>query len=151
MNDDLILALLDEGYSKKTWHGPNLRQSLKGVTARQAAWRPGAGRHNIWELTLHAAYWKYAVRRRLEGGKRGSFVLKGSNFFPRPEDGKATEAAWRTDKELLETEHRAMVETIGKALGSPQAKKKLGMLYGVALHDVYHAGQIRLLRRLQER
>jgi hypothetical protein len=151
MNDDVILALLDEGYSKKTWHGPNLRQSLKGVTARQAAWRPGAGRHNIWELTLHAAYWKYAVRRRLEGGKRGSFVLKGSNFFPRPEDGKATEAAWRTDKELLEKEHRAMVETIGKALGSPQAKKKLGMLYGVALHDVYHAGQIRLLRRLQER
>jgi hypothetical protein len=151
MNDDVILALLDEGYSKKTWHGPNLRQSLKGVTARQAAWRPGAGRHNIWELTLHAAYWKYAVRRRLEGGKRGSFVLKGSNFFPRPEDGKATEAAWRTDKELLEKEHRAMVETIGKALGSPRAKKKLGMLYGVALHDVYHAGQIRLLRRLQER
>ena len=151
MNDDLILALLDEGYSKKTWHGPNLRQSLKGVTAREAAWRPGSGRHNIWELTLHAAYWKYAVRRRLEGGKRGSFVLKGSNFFPRPEDGKATEAAWRTDKELLEKEHRAMVETIGKALRSPQAKKKLAMLYGVALHDVYHAGQIRLLRRLQER
>jgi DinB superfamily len=151
MNDHLILALLDEGYSKKTWHGPNLRQSLKGVTAREAAWRPGSGRHNIWELTLHAAYWKYAVRRRLEGGKRGSFVLKGSNFFPRPEDGKATEAAWRTDKELLEKEHRAMVETIGKALRLPQAKKKLGMLYGVALHDVYHAGQIRLLRRLQER
>jgi hypothetical protein len=151
MNDDLILALLDEGYSKKTWHGPNLRQSLKGVTAREAAWRPGSGRHNIWELALHAAYWKYAVRRRLEGGKRGSFVLEGSNFFPRPEDGKATEAAWRTDKELLEKEHRAMVETIGKALRSPQAKKTLGMLYGVALHDVYHAGQIRLLRRLQER
>lgn len=151
MNHDLILALLDEGYSKKTWHGPNLRQSLKGVTAREAAWRPGSGRHNIWELTLHAAYWKYAVRRRLEGGKRGSFVLKGSNFFPRPEDGKATEAAWRTDKELLEKEHRAMVQTIGKAMRSPQAKKKLGMLYGVALHDVYHAGQIRLLRRLQER
>ena len=96
MNKHLILALLDEGYSKKTWHGPNLRQSLKGVTVKQAAWRPGSGRHNIWELTLHAAYWKYAVRRRLEGAKRGSFVLKGSNFFPRPEQGKATEAAWRS-------------------------------------------------------
>jgi hypothetical protein len=151
MNNDLILALLDEGYSKKTWHGPNLRQSLKGVSVKQAAWRPGSGRHNIWELTVHAAYWKYAVRRRLEGGKRGSFILKGSNFFPRPEDGKATEAAWRADKELLEKEHRAMVGTIGRVLKSPAAKKKLGMLYGVALHDVYHAGQIRLLRRLQER
>jgi len=151
MNNDLILALLDEGYSKKTWHGPNLRQSLKGVTVKQAAWRPGSGRHNIWELTLHTAYWKYSVRRRLEGGKRGSFILKGSNFFPRPGEGKATEAAWRADKELLEKEHRAMVEAIGRVLKSPAAEKKLGMLYGVALHDVYHAGQIRLLRRLQER
>src|ERR1700739_405810 len=151
MNDHLILALLDEGYSKKTWHGPNLRQSLKGVTAREAAWRPGRGRHNIWELTLHAAYWKYAVRRRLDGAKRGGFVLKGSNFFPRPEQGKATEAAWHADQAILENEHRAMVESICKALKSPRAKKRLPMLYGVALHDVYHAGQIRLLRRLQER
>jgi len=151
MNNDWILALVDEGYLRKTWHGPNLRQSLKGVTVKQAAWRPGSGRHNIWELTLHVAYWKYAVRRRLEGGKRGSFVLKGSNFFPRPEKGKATEAAWRSDQQLLEKEHRALVETIGRVLKSPQAQNKLGMLYGVALHDVYHAGQIRLLRRLQER
>ena len=151
MNKHLILALLDEGYSKKTWHGPNLRQSLKGVTVRQAAWRPQSGRHNIWELTLHLAYWKYIVRRRLEGGKRGRFALKGSNFFPRPEQGKATEAAWRADQQLLEKEHRAMVETIGKVLKSSEAKKKLGVLYGVALHDVYPAGQIRLLRRLQER
>jgi len=151
MNNDWILALLDEGYLRKTWHGPNLRQSLKGVTVKQAAWRPGSGRHNIWELTLHVAYWKYAVRRRLEGGKRGSFVLKGSNFFPRPEKGKATEAVWRSDQQLLEKEHRALVETIGRVLKSPQAQNKLGMLYGVALHDVYHAGQIRLLRRLQER
>ena len=85
---NLVLALLDEAYEKKTWHGPNLKQSIKGVTAKQAAWRPGTGRHNIWEVMLHAAYWKYAVRRRIEGGKRGSFVLKGSNFFTRPEAGK---------------------------------------------------------------
>jgi len=147
----VLLDFLDEAFDQKSWHGPNLWSSIRGVTAREAAWRVGPGRHNIWELTLHAAYWKYAVRRRLEGGKRGSFVLKGSNFFPRPEKGKATEAAWRSDQELLEKEHRAMVETIGKVLKAPQAQKKLGMLYGVALHDVYHAGQIRLLRRLQER
>lgn len=150
-HDAIILALLEEGFKKKTWHGPNLRQCLKGVSAKQAAWRPGPGRHNIWELTLHAAYWKYAVRRRIDGGKRGSFVLQGSNFFPRPEKGKATETAWRADQAILENEHRAMVESIRKFLKSPGAKKRLPMLYGVALHDVYHAGQIRLLRRLQER
>jgi DinB family protein len=147
-NQTLILALLDEAFEKKTWHGPNLRQALKGVTAKQAVWRPSAGRHNIWEETLHAAYWKYAVRRRLEGGKRGSFVLKGSNFFVRPEKGKATEAAWRADRAILEHEHRTLVETIRKVLKSSVAQKHLPMLYGIAFHDVYHAGQIRLLRRL---
>ena len=149
-NETCILALLDEAYEKKTWHGPNLRQSLKGVTVQEAAWRPAPNRHNIWELTLHAAYWKYVVRRKLEGGKRGSFVLKGSNFFLRPEEGKTDEAAWRADRAILESEHRALTAAARKILRSATTDKQLRMLYGVAFHDVYHAGQIRLLRRLQE-
>jgi len=147
----LVLALLDEAYEKKTWHGPNLKQSIKGVTAKQAAWRPAPGRHNIWEVMLHAAYWKYAVRRRIEGGKRGSFALKGSNFFTRPEKGNLNEAAWRADKKLLEREHRALRMTIAKLLRTPRGAKFMRQLYGVAFHDIYHAGQIRLLRRLMER
>ena len=146
--NDLVLTLLDEGYLRKTWHGPNLRQSLKGVLASQAAWRPAPGRHNIWELALHSAYWKYAVRRRIEGGKRGSFILKGSNFFTRPETGKASEAAWLADLALLEREHTALEAAIRRVLKTPRAKKLLPSLYGVAFHDIYHAGQIRLLRRL---
>src|SRR5882757_8986737 len=144
----LVLALLEEGYEKKTWHGPNLKQSIKGVSAKQAAWRPAPGRHNIWEVMLHAAYWKYAVRRRIEGGKRGSFVLKGSNFFARPEKGNLNEAAWSADKKLLESEHRALEAAIQRVLRTPRAKKLLPRLYGIAFHDIYHAGQIRLLRRL---
>jgi DinB superfamily len=147
----IVLALLEEGYEKKTWHGPNLKQSIKGVSAKQAAWRPGPGRHNIWEVTLHSAYWKYAVRRRLEGGQRGSFALEGSNFFPRPEKGKLSDAAWKADKALLEREHRAMLAAIRKTLRTLPPDKVLRMLYGIAFHDVYHAGQIRLLRRLAQR
>jgi DinB family protein len=148
---ELVLTLLDEAYEKKTWHGPNLKQAIRGVSAKEAAWRPGASRHNIWEETLHAAYWKYAVRRRIEGGKRGSFALKGSNFFPRPERGKARESSWRADKRLLEKEHRALRSSIKKVLEKPLGAKFLRQIYGVALHDVYHAGQIRLLRRLRNR
>ena len=148
--DALLLALLDEAYSKKTWHGPNLRQSLKGVSAKQAAWRPGRGRHNIWEIALHAAYWKYAVRRKLQAGKRGSFVLKGSNFFARPENRSASEAAWRADRMILETEHRELQKVMRQAFETPQSEKRMAMIYGVAFHDVYHAGQVRLLRRLME-
>ncbi|MHB8500178.1 MAG: DinB family protein [Candidatus Acidiferrales bacterium] len=148
---ELVLKLLDEAYEKKTWHGPNLKQSIRGVSAKQAAWRPGAGRHNIWEETVHTAYWKYEVRRRMEGGKKGSFALKGSNFFPRPEEGMADDAAWCADKNLLEREHRALRATIKKVLDTARGAKFLGQMYGVALHDVYHAGQIRLLRRLMAR
>jgi hypothetical protein len=147
----LVLALLNEAYEKKTWHGPNLKQSIKGVTAQQAAWRPGPGRHNIWEVALHAAYWKYAVRRRIEGGKRASFVLKGSNFFPRPEKGKLNEAAWAADRKLLEREHRALEAAVAEVLRTPRGAKFMPQLYGIACHDIYHAGQIRLLRRLMER
>src|SRR6266699_2315122 len=60
---NLVLALLDEAYDKKTWHGPNLKQSIKGLTAKQAAWRPGAGRHNIWEVMLHAKSFCRRLRR----------------------------------------------------------------------------------------
>jgi hypothetical protein len=147
----LVLALLDEAYEKKTWHGPNLKQSIKGVTAKQAAWRPGPGRHNIWEVTLHAAYWKYAVRRRMEGGKRGSFVLEGSNFFARPEKGKLNETAWSADKKLLECEHQSLRLAVAKVLRTARGARLVRQLYGVSFHDIYHAGQIRLLRRLMER
>ena len=89
----LYLSLLDEAFDKKSWHGPNLRSSLRGVSARAAAWRPSPDLHNIWEYALHTAYWKYVVRRRITGEKRGAFVLQGSNFFARPVE--ITEAAWK--------------------------------------------------------
>ena len=149
--NELLLAMLAEGFTRSAWHGPNLRQSLKGVNAKQAAWRPGHGRHNIWELAVHTAYWKYAVRRKIEGGKRGSFALKGSNFFTRPEKGKATEAAWRADLALLAKEQRALEQSVRRVLTTNPSRRLLRMLYGIAFHDVYHAGQIRLLRRLMER
>src|ERR1700722_5750112 len=99
--DAVILQLFAEAFERKTWHGPNLWQSLKGVTANKAAWRPGPDPHTIWEGAPHAAYWKYAVRRRLQGGKRGRFAIKGSNFFLRPRPGHSTESAWKADKAIL--------------------------------------------------
>lgn len=147
----LLLHLLEEGYERKSWHGPNLRQSLRGLTAKQAAWRPAAGRHNIWELVLHSAYWKYAVRRQLDGAKRGSFVLKGSNFFERPQKNEATRRAWRADLKVLDREHRLLEDSIARAFRRPVSKKDVRMIYGVCFHDIYHAGQIGLLRRLMQR
>ncbi|MBI4810692.1 MAG: DinB family protein [Ignavibacteriales bacterium] len=97
----LLLQTIEEAFHKKSWHGTNLRGSIRGLTAKEAAWRPAKDRHNIWEIVVHCAYWKYAVRRRILGEKRGSFPLKGSNWFKRP-DGKPNEELWRQDVALLE-------------------------------------------------
>ena len=86
---DVLLRLLDEAYDTKAWHGPNLRGVVRLVTPAQAAWRPAPGRHTIYELVQHAAYWKYTVRNRILGGKRGSFALKGSNWFAAPDEVSA--------------------------------------------------------------
>lgn len=149
----LVFKMVDEAFERRAWHGPNLRGSLRGVTAAQAAWRPAPGRHSIWELTVHAAYWKYAVRRRLTGRKRGSFALKGSNWFPRPDAGDAS--AWRGDVALLVREHRLLREAIAalkvKDLDAPSPGHRqtyATLISGVAAHDLYHAGQIQILKRL---
>ena len=152
----LLLDLLDESYAGPAWHGPCLRGSLRGVTDREAAWRPAPGRHSIWELAVHAAYWKYAVRRRLLGQKRGSFAEPGSNWFERgPGTGKKTAEAWRRDLALLKRSHeelRAAVSQLDESdldrpsSGSRRTPRR--MIAGIALHDTYHAGQIQLLKRL---
>ena len=150
---DALLTLVDEGYDRRAWHGPNLRGSLRGVSAAEAAWRPAAGRRSIREIVVHAAYWKYAVRRRLRGEKRGTFALKGSNWFPRPDGADA--AGWRADLQLLDEEHRALRAAIAslsprRLLEIPPGSRTTyaGLVSGIAMHDVYHAGQVQLLKRL---
>ena len=150
-----LLRSIDEGFDHTAWHGPNLRGSLRGVTATQATWRPSPGRHNIWELAVHAAYWKYVVRRVLDGGKRGGFIEEGSNWFHR--GAAASEKAWRNDLAMLEREHRLLRAAIAGVdparLYRRESSKKwlvIEQIRGAAFHDIYHAGQIRLLRRMQQ-
>jgi hypothetical protein len=151
----LLVDILDQAYERKAWHGPNLKGAIRGLSEVEARWRPAEGRHNIWEIVVHAAYWKYIVRRRLTGEKRGSFPMKGSNWFARPDaDGKHS---WKEDLRLLEEIHRTLRDAI---LGFPDRMlhqgpagskvSNIAMIYGISSHDLYHAGQIQLLKRLQE-
>ncbi|MFI5457291.1 MAG: DinB family protein [Isosphaerales bacterium] len=150
----LLLRILDESYERKAWHGTNLKGSIRGLSTAEAAWRPGPGRHSIAEYVVHAAYWKYAVRRRLRGDKRGSFPLKGSNWFALP--SPLTESSWKQFVSLLDAEHRALRETVATFPADRLHEFPMGgkvrhvtQIYGIALHDVYHAGQIQLIKRLQ--
>jgi hypothetical protein len=148
----LLLALVDEAFDHSAWHGPTLRAALRGVTPRQAEWRPGPGRHTIRELTVHAAYWKYTAQRRLTGDTGRRFALQGRNFFE-PDRSRS----WKDDLHLLVDEHTRLRAAVAaypaSALGKPVDAKQQTAAYtirGVAAHDLYHAGQIQLIRKLQE-
>ena len=148
-----LLEMIDQAFDHSAWHGTNLKGSIRGVTAKEAARRPAPGRHNIWELVVHAAYWKYTVRRRILGEKRGSFALKGSNWFVRPTPGDATDAAWKQDVALLVDTHQTLRAAVA-ALSREDLDARLGsrtaraLVVGVAAHDLYHTGQIQLIKRL---
>ena len=155
MNSEMrqLLLMIDEAYSGRSWHGPNLRGSIRGLSPREASWRPGRGRHNIREIVIHAAYWKYAVRRRLLGEKRGSFPMKGSNWFVRPVRGQGD--SWAGDITLLESQHTLLRGAIA-SLPQGDLRRRPGggrvtrdtLVRGIAAHDLYHAGQVQLIKRL---
>jgi hypothetical protein len=151
---EMLLEIIDRCFDRQSWHGPNLCGSIRGVTHAEGLWRPQPERHNIWEHVLHAAYWKYTVRRRILGEKRGSFPIKGSNWIRPP---LATPDAWRQDVKLLVETHRSMRAAIAKLPADRLPKRLAGakvthfdLIAGIAAHDVYHAGQIQLLKRMQE-
>ena len=147
-----LLDLLEEAFQRRAWHGTNLLGSIRGLDPAQAVARPGRGRHNIWELIIHTAYWKYAVTRRLTGAPRGSFPYRGSNWFVR-DGGTVTDL--KRDIALLKQCHRELLDVVGRVkpgeLGSrpPGSRYSRGfMIRGIAAHDLYHAGQIQLVKRL---
>jgi hypothetical protein len=153
-----LLSILEQAYDHRSWHGTNLRGSIRGVSPRRAAWRPGRGRHNIWELVVHAAYWKYAAGRRIAGTPRGAFPFEGSNWFRRPREDEAAERAWRADLAVLDDMHRRLCDAVSSlSPGSlyrtnrTSAESSFSLITGAAAHDLYHAGQIQLLKKLGAR
>ncbi|MFL6247547.1 MAG: DinB family protein [Thermoanaerobaculia bacterium] len=144
---EVLLANLDGAYAKNGWHGTTLRNAVRGLSADDVAWRPAKSRHNIWELTAHAAYWKYVARRRLGGAKRGTFRLKGSNWIAAP--ASIDERSWQELIAMVDEEHRLLREVVASMTDAElRDRKKLRLVYGVAAHDVYHTGQIQLVKRL---
>jgi hypothetical protein len=148
----IILAALAESYVGPAWHGPSVRETLDGVTAPTAARKLSPSRNSIWELVLHLAHGRHLLVERITG------VV--SVPFPRPVRepwwptvlADATDAAWRADLALLDDYHTMLIDAIRHATPAqldrvPERSETTvaRQLIGMALHDTYHAGQIRLL------
>jgi uncharacterized damage-inducible protein DinB len=138
-------------FSGPAWHGPALRELLANVNSRAAAERPIAGRHSIWELVLHIAAWNRAVANRL-AGERGN--LSDAENFPAVTD--TGDDAWLRALEILQQSHSQLYDAIGRLddarLDEPILEGMSSIystLHGVIQHDLYHAGQIALLKRAE--
>ena len=150
-NRALLIELLDEAYRGPAWHGPSVKEALHGVSAETAAATPIPGRNSIWDLVLHLAHGRHLLLERL---------LDATLDFPREirepwwpvAHPDTTEAAWLRDLELLEECHVHLVDAIAQATDAQLDRVPKGsdqdltrQLLGMAMHDAYHAGQMRLI------
>jgi uncharacterized damage-inducible protein DinB len=149
-----LVRSLDQAFGTRGWHGTTLLGSLRGLAPETARWRPEPGRHCIWELILHTAYWKYAVRRRITGATGESFPRSPANWPAVPAD--RSRRSLRRDIALLKTEHAQLIAAVeglpATRLGRRSPKGTWTyreMIAGVAAHDAYHTGQIQLIKRLR--
>jgi hypothetical protein len=142
----VLWTALDTAFDKVSWHGPNLMGTIRGVHAAEAAAVPIPGRKTIWDQVLHAAFWKQRVLNQVTGVSE-TFPRRSVRNWPGPMTD-VSERAWRADVRLLRELHarlRAAVEALPpKRLDAKTAWR----IQGAAAHDLYHAGQISLLRRV---
>jgi uncharacterized damage-inducible protein DinB len=148
-----IADQLRRAFDGEAWHGDSVFEILNGVTAAQAAARPVKNAHSVWDLVLHIAAWDGAVLRRMGGG---AVTLSDAENFPAVKD--ASDAGWR---EALAHVRRVHEELIAAVAALPDSRLdevvpgKEGahytfyyMLHGVVQHELYHAGQIALLKKM---
>lgn len=145
-----INSQLKRAYQGEAWHGPSLRELLDGVTAEQAAARPIPSAHSIWELVHHIIAWEQIAKRRLEGDP----VKNPPDEMNFPPLAETSEAAWNATLQALEASNQDLRNAVKKIDDAkleeivPQAPySNYALLHGVIQHDLYHAGQIALLKK----
>lgn len=155
-----IVKVLRRAHDGTPWHGPSRATLLADVHADVAAWHPGAGAHSIWETVLHMRSWTDEVARRATGGDFDPAKEPVGGDWPAVTD--TSEQAWREAVGSLDASHEALVAVV-RALPAAQLAARVGviaeypdgkgishasMFRSLADHDVYHTGQLALLKRL---
>ena len=146
-----IADQLRRAFYGSAWHGPALVELLKDVDATTAAAKPLPGVHSIWELVLHVSAWDGAGFERLAGHK--CQPSGAQNFPPVPQP---TEREWRQAVKLARGKHDSLVSTVA-GLSDQRLRETVPgkrydfyhMLQGIAQHELYHAGQIAILKKAQ--
>jgi len=144
-----IREQLKRAFEGGAWHGPGVLEILENVSAAQAATHPIEGAHSIWELVLHIKAWEDACRRRLSGDRA---ELTDEEDWPAVDE--TSDDAWRKTLTVLREGHQKFSDAIASVddarLDEPilQGMKSVyATLHGAVQHDLYHAGQIAILKK----
>jgi len=139
-------------FEGEAWHGDSVLELLADVDAPTAAAHPIRDAHSIWELVLHIAAWDGAVLRRTGGN---AVTLTDEENFPAVSD--SSEAAWREAVAHATETHEKMIKAISAFPDSRLQEQVHGkiepyynffyMFSGIVQHELYHAGQIALLKK----
>jgi len=149
---DRILDQMDRAFSGDAWHGPSLMSLLEGISAEDASKHAVHGAHSVWELVHHMASWYTILQHRLRGE-----TVDVTTERDWPPVWEVSEAAWKRALESL-SESRARLRTVVAGMQDDQLdlldQKTSGpntsryvVLHGVIQHDLYHAGQIAILKK----
>jgi uncharacterized damage-inducible protein DinB len=154
---DRLVDQLEREIHGEPWHGPSLTNIVEGLTAEQAARKPSPDAHSIGYMVLHITGLKREVARRALGN-RATEPAEGDW----PAIGEVSEARWRGARDDLFKAQRELVDLVRtlseaqldtKVKGDSEAYISAGItvratLYGILQHDVYHAGQIAILKKI---
>jgi uncharacterized damage-inducible protein DinB len=149
---EYIADLIHESYAGPAWHGPCVVEALAGVDAEAATKRISPHRHSIWELVLHLAHGRHLLIERLTNESSQPFprAIRESWWPASPTD--FSETAWLVDRDLLDDYQERLLAAIRAATPEQLARVPdrsdtpvARQLVGMALHDTYHAGQIKLI------
>lgn len=144
-----IADQLERGFDGDAWHGDPLMKILEGVSAAQASAHPVKGAHSIWEIVNHLRAWRPAVVTRLSGKPA---ELTGASDWPPVTD--SSEAGWRDSIRDLRERHEAFMKAVRAFPESKLSENAPNrdhsyyvLLQGMVQHDLYHAGQIAILKK----
>ena len=143
-------------WNGEPWYGSSSSTILKGVTAQEALAHPLPGAQSIWETVLHMTAWAEETNSRMNGGEakapdRGDWpAVKGS-----------TQDEWVAAQTDLLNARKALLASIENSheesmflqvqkkgeTGHGNGATRADTVSGLADHDVYHLGQIAILKK----
>lgn len=155
---DRLLDSLRRAHDGQPWHGPARAEVLRDVTAAEAAYRVASDAHTLWEIVLHMRSWTEEVLRRARGAVPAEPERGDWPPMPQPAD----DAAWRATLRSLDDAHAALLAQVEAMDDTARARRvadrpgdppqsgitQRAMIRSLAEHDVYHTGQLAILKRI---